>query len=244
MQVESMKYRFAHRSFQEYFTAVFMSKQNDIFITKLAGFFDKRNVRTFSNSAFPMLFDMIPERVKQFVFVPFLTELFRKCDAKEGYFTFLEDMYPTIYYDHGEVMESTCNESESYIFEFIFNKLRYRYKSCPDDLPFVDEFVTETIMNDDISPVMSTNSDGKSVRLSWPYGFEPGEEPPEPEEVGWHLQFDVVDILKEREKYSEIIDILNDNNFQFKVEYNTAKEYLNTLNSQISKRQDDLSDLL
>ena len=41
MYQESGKCYFAHRSFQEYFTAVFLSKQKDTVISKLGVFFEK-----------------------------------------------------------------------------------------------------------------------------------------------------------------------------------------------------------
>ncbi|MDP3012649.1 MAG: NACHT domain-containing protein, partial [Candidatus Subteraquimicrobiales bacterium] len=45
MYLESGKYYFTHRSFQEYFSAVFLSKQKDSVISKLGDFFEKRERR-------------------------------------------------------------------------------------------------------------------------------------------------------------------------------------------------------
>ena len=61
---------------------------------------------------------MIPEKIEEYVFLPYLQALFEECDAKDGYWTFLQKIYPTIQYDKGDAY-SAENESESFLFSFI-----------------------------------------------------------------------------------------------------------------------------
>lgn len=246
MYYEGGKYHFVHRSFQEYFAAVFMSKQNDEFIGKLGSFFEKR-AQNLSVSAFPMLYDIIPERVEQFIFVPYLSKLFAECDAAEGYWTFLEEMYPNIYYINGEVDDSFDNDSESYMFDFILNQLDYKYTESPDDLPFFESLVTEEV-SEDIGPLICSTSDGAGgctwKTFEWPYyEMEEGEEPPEPEIVGYKLEFN---IWSDRQKpqYRKLIAMLEHDSFKIKSGYNAARAFLDTLVSKIRDRRDDLNDLL
>jgi hypothetical protein len=227
MYFESGKYHFVHRSFQEYFAAVFMSKQTDDFICKLGKFFEKRSSRVLSNSAFPMLYDIIPERVEQFIFVPFPTDLFAKCDAQDGYWTFLEEEYPTIYYKNGYVGENVSNDLQSYILEFILAKLAYEYTFSADDLPFYDSLVEEEAEED-----------------IYDDDFDEDEYPPEPEIIGYKLEFDVECVRKNPQLYGELLSALEHEDFQFKCEYKAARGYLDTLISRIRERRDDLNDLL
>ena len=80
MYLESGKYYFTHRSFQEYFSAVFLSKQKDSVISKLGDFFEKRERRMRGDQTFFMLNDLIPDKIDEFIFIPYLEDLFSKCD--------------------------------------------------------------------------------------------------------------------------------------------------------------------
>jgi len=200
MYYESGKYHFIHRSFQEYFAAVFMSRQTDEFISKLGSFFEKRWPGELSNSAFPMLYDIIPERIEQFVFIPYLTELLAKCDANNGYWTFLEEEYPVIYYEHGEVNEFSLNEPQSYILKFILWQIPYDYSLTISDFPLVESLVSEEVMEDTMPLAIHELDDEGHVigtkMFSWPYyELEEGEEPPDLEVVGYRLEFDIRDVL-------------------------------------------------
>jgi hypothetical protein len=249
MYFESGRYQFVHRSFQEYFAALFMSKQNDTFIGRLGAFFEKRSTRTFSNTAFPMLYDIIPDKVEQFIFVPYLSELLGKCEKADGYWTFLKEMYPTIYYTHDEVEDFTENVPESYVFDFILRRIRVKPQKHVADLPFYDSLVTEEVY-EDTAPLMVERKDenGNVISqqiFSWPYGIDDeGEMPPEPEIIGWKLEFDIDEVLNDRKEYTDLLSALDDDEFEFKAQYFGAKVYLERLKGKIQLRQDSLNDLL
>ena len=93
MYFESGKYHFTHRSFQEYFCALFFSKQKDRTLEGIGDFFDNLRSRNYGDKTFSMLYDMIPGKIDEYVFIPYLKKLFEECDAGDGYWTFLETMY-------------------------------------------------------------------------------------------------------------------------------------------------------
>ena len=94
MYFEGNSYHFTHRSFQEYFCALFFSKQKDKFIARLGEFFEKHQRRMFGDRTFYMLYDMVTQKVEEYMLLPFLTSLFDNCNKADGYWTFLEAMYP------------------------------------------------------------------------------------------------------------------------------------------------------
>ena len=237
---EGGKYRFLHRSFQEYFAAVFMSRQTEEFLGRLGGFFERR----YSNAVFPMLYDIVPEKVEAFVFVPYLTSLLARCDAGDGYWTFLEEMYPIISYTDGEVEDWDDNEPESYMFEFILKQLDTDYRLYVGHLPFYESLVTEEVKGY-MGPLAVETKNGDTAVFEWPYyEMDEDEEPPEPEIIGYKLEFDVAKVRQRPEKYAELLATLDDNSFIFKCEYNAARVYLDMLRDKMRERSDDLNDLL
>ena len=83
MYREGNTYYFIHRSFQEYFAAVHFSSQYDAKLTKIGNFFETMPNRTYTDKTFDMLYDMIPEKVERFIFLPFLTNLISEYE-KQG----------------------------------------------------------------------------------------------------------------------------------------------------------------
>lgn len=60
MYYESNRYHFTHRSFQEYFCALYFSKQKDKTLKAIGDFFENKRQRNFGDKTFHMLYDMIP----------------------------------------------------------------------------------------------------------------------------------------------------------------------------------------
>lgn len=229
MYYESGKYHFTHRSFQEYFCALYFSKQKDKNLQRIGDFFENKRSRTYGDKTFSMLYDMIPEKVKEYIFTPFLTNLFNRCDNGNGYWTFLETMYPVLYYDIGDVTDSDYNTPSSFIYNFII-KIKQLYETIENgDFPFYEEFVIvkygyyneswhyfhkheswELINKDEIDAEYFIFNDV-------------------PETEGWNFEFDINSIIEQKEDYEELLDVLNDNGFALKKEYHKVRKYLEKL---------------
>lgn len=123
MYYENHKYHFTHRSFQEYFCALYFSKQKDRTLQAIGNFFENKRSKNYGDKTFNMLYDMIPEKIDEYIFTPYLTDFFQKCDTENGYWTFLKELYPTIYYEKGDINEFSCNDPSSFIYEFIISTL-------------------------------------------------------------------------------------------------------------------------
>lgn len=94
MYEEGQIYHFLHRSFQEYFFADYYSRQDDSTLIKLGLYLRKMESDPFDDGgAFAMLYDLAPEKVERFIFLPLLNDVFSFKTRREQYWSFLEHAY-------------------------------------------------------------------------------------------------------------------------------------------------------
>lgn len=128
---DGLNYRFAHRSFQEYFTAIFLKELSDENLCKMGlGMIKKDSFRATHDSVFPMLYDMSAERVEQNIFVPLLDKIEEKCqgDKYDFYLSQTDLTIEFVDFDSPDdirlaVRMDTGEESVRFIRKFSF---RYR----------------------------------------------------------------------------------------------------------------------
>lgn len=236
MYFESGKYHFTHRSFQEYFCALYFSKQKDKTLESIGRFFENRRSRMFGDKTFNMLYDMIPDKVEEYIFLPFLTELYEECDQEEGYWTFLEKMYPILIYEKGETDEYVSNSAESYLFDFI-QQINGLWSVKCENFPHYGSLVTNEyvyVIDEDESETLVNADD-----VDWDYKYEYGD----PDVVGWVYEIDVEEVRGNPSEYSELINCLDDDEFDAKKSYVQMREYLNELQSKQKPTGDSLFDL-
>ena len=118
MYREGGKYYFIHRSFQEYFTALYFSYAYDSKLEKFGDFVESSKIRSGQDKTFDMLYEMIPEKVEKFIFMPFLEKLF-KGDGIDAYWDFLEKTYDELFYEEGDVGDLCRNEPRSFLYSKI-----------------------------------------------------------------------------------------------------------------------------
>lgn len=236
---EGNSYHFTHRSFQEYFCALFFSKQKDKFIAKLGDFFEKHQRRMYGDNTFFMLYDMVTEKVEEYILLPFLASLFEKCDTIDGYWTFLETMYPQITYSSDDEYRFTRRvlEPSSFIFSAIlaisgFNKGGIVTSTTLAELPYYEELVIERIPH--LRQDTIRNRQGEVIDV----------EEVEDEEAGYICQFSVADIRKHQEDFEELLDALNDDQFICKKQYIAIRKFFGELSARQKHEDDNLLDLL
>ena len=236
---EGNSYHFTHRSFQEYFCALFFSKQKDKFIAKLGDFFEKHQRRMYGDNTFFMLYDMVTEKVEEYILLPFLASLFEKCDTIDGYWTFLETMYPQITYSSDDEYRFTRRvlEPSSFIFSAIlaisgFNKGGIVTSTTLAELPYYEELVIERIPH--LRQDTIRNRHGEVIDV----------EEVEDEETGYICQFSVADIRKHQEDFKDLLDALNDDQFICKKQYIAIRKFFGELAARQKHEDDNLLDLL
>ena len=236
MYFERGKYYFTHRSFQEYFCALYFSKQKDKNLESIGDFFENRHSRMYGDRTFNMMYDMIPDKVEEYIFLPYLTRLFERCDGADGYWTFLETLYPYLRYVKGETEEYIDNDPQSYIYSFIKQLVRYGNVDC-NHFPHYDSLVTDEyvhVTDDDECSKLVNRKD-----VDWEYEREYGI----PDTVGWIYEFEVESVRKDAKTYAELLKCLEDENFTLKEEYTEMREYLEKLQNKQTPSGDSLFDL-
>ena len=238
MYIEGNSYHFTHRSFQEYFCALFFSKQKDKFIARLGDFFEKHQRRMYGDRTFYMLYDMATEKVEEYILLPFLTALFDKCDNADGYWTFLEEMYPQITYSSEDEYRFTRRVAEARSFQLNatlelsgFNKGGIIRDNTLADLPYYEEFEVEKIPHYKLISYVTAKGDEEIEEV-------------EDEEAGYICEFRIADIRQQPEEYEELLDALNDDKFVFKKQYLTAQKFMKEIAAKQKHEDDSLLDLL
>jgi len=240
MYFEGNSYHFTHRSFQEYFCALFFSKQKDKFIARLGEFFEKHQRRMFGDRTFYMLYDMVTEKVEEYIFLPFLASLFGNCDKADGYWTFLEAMYPQITYSSEDEYHFSRRVAEphSFLLSAILDIIGFNGSGRVGkdiislaDLPYYEEFEVERIPR------------YKQVAYVTSRGDEEIEESEE-DESGYICQFTVAEVRQQPEDYEDLLAELNDDRFVFKKQYHAVQQYMKELAAKQRTEDESLFDLL
>ncbi len=238
MYFEGNSYHFAHRSFQEYFCALFFSQQKDKFIAKLGAFFEKHRRRMLGDRTFYMLYDMATEKVEEYILLPFLSSLFDKCNNGDGYWTFLEEMYPQITYSSEDEYRFSRQMAEprSFILNAVleingFFKERLAQDNTLADLPYYEEFEVEQITHYKQIAYVTTRGDEEIEEV-------------EDDETGFVCQFSIVEVRKDPETYEDLLDDLQNDKFVLKKQYVVAQNYLQELVARQRSEVDSLFDLL
>lgn len=101
---EGFSYTFAHRSFQEYFTAVFLRELSDINLQKYAIQMIKREPeRASQDNVFEMLYDMIEEKFEKNILLPILSDYEDSIPADEDkYWFYFTEVVHNIRFDRDE----------------------------------------------------------------------------------------------------------------------------------------------
>lgn len=245
MYKEGFQYYFMHRSFQEYFMALNFSYADDSKLRKLVPFYEKREKYSSSDLSFGMLYDLIPERVEKYIFLPFLEKTISEFNknSKGAYWAFLESMYSIIYAHIGEVGDGNVNEPSSFLYRKIIEKKNIKCEldvdyQWPDELKSFDGMDWVYAYSD----YASSSSFAKNLEIN--EGYVP-EEPncdmelvmedelpseysdyfgyPSTEGTSYELEVD------ELYEFKELVNFMNKDEFPLKKEFNNLMKYYEEL---------------
>lgn len=264
MYCEGPKYYFIHRSFQEYFAAVHFASGYDAKLQKVGNFFEKMQHRSYTDKTFDMLYDMIPEKIERYIFLPFLENLISECSKKgndEEYWEFLERIYPILYYEEGSTGETYFNEAESFLYQSIIKYINLEAASELDyygwppqiyDLPtkvWVNAY-REFIESDAFEKHPDPEAIGEYLldetvlipedELPYQYTNYFGE----PTQAGITVEIEMYQLRRNPQRYSSLRKHMEQPEFPLLREYHDVKKYYEELKEQTQKENesDDLFD--
>ena len=256
MYFETEKYHFMHRSFQEYFCALFYSRQKDKSLYRIAKSFEKITRRSSHDQTFGMLYDMIPEKIEEYVFIPVLeaTLCADSGNDMDDYWQFLVSQYGVLEYEKGDTFESADNKPVSFLYNFIVTVKNIKGIVNDDFMEeFYDyeEFIWEkycyydssfTIKFDNRGEEYSYTGDNETLTDYADVDEEFKIHYFDPEIVGYLYRMDLSVVLSQKDTYSDIIIALSDYGFPLRREYLLAKAYLAELKSKTMRKNEQDED--
>lgn len=143
---DGLNYRFTHRSFQEYFSALFLKELSDENLSKVGIELIKRDAhRAAKDSVFYMLYDMAEARMEQNFILPLLEMIEKECTCDKYDFYFLK-----LNFDFWFDFFNDCDEPN-------VPKLVTHFGKAEETIQFIGEFVLYYI-NRDFKHFKSSNS--------------------------------------------------------------------------------------
>lgn len=138
---DGLNYKFTHRSFQEYFAAIFLKELPDQDMGKIGTSLVKKDYyQSAHDSVFPMLYDMAEQRFEQNILLPFVIEFETVCEKADKYDFYYEKIEPVIEFDYAYSENSEdnprlflCGYFDKYPVSFIYsmaNHYRNRSQVC------------------------------------------------------------------------------------------------------------------
>lgn len=239
MYLESNSYSFIHRSFQEYFCARFFARQKDKNLERIGSLFEHNKLARRGDQTFQMLYDMIPEKVTEFILIPFLQKLIQKCDEEEGYHTFLRDIYGTMTAGDDYVVDQGDCSTGSVLYQFIIETFDIHHERCIDaDLIDDTDLLAETQYyslsdDDDYDDEIVEESD-------IPSDFDGSQE-----EAGKVYELDWDEIFDNPTYYEDLIHSIDSITFPLNLEYEKIRSLCQSLVESVTHDEDeDLFDIL
>lgn len=126
---DGLSYKFTHRSFQEYFTAIFLKELPDSSMQKMGIDLIKRDCFKASNdSVFFMLRDMAEQRFEQNILLPLIVEFESETDTSDKFDFYIQKASPSICFGHfqsGDIRLYLSRSQWDDIVEFLLTMARH-----------------------------------------------------------------------------------------------------------------------
>lgn len=228
--LDGTKYRYSHRSFQEFFCAKYLASKNDDDFYDIGMMFNNNYARSNSDQTFTMLEAMKPEKIERFVFIPFIEKIIKDSDSKDGLTTFIINHFKKIYYSAGDYDEGCRTSSSSYLLDYIMNKYHLPTLDSLDEYldsaEIIDEFVYERYYfidsGDDDGNVYSKLV--KESNLEDDLSGLPNDDC-----AGWNLEIKTDVLFSNFEVYDELVNLITSYNSPFNKIFLALKELLERL---------------
>lgn len=243
---EGEKYFFSHRSFQEYFTALYIADKGERKFKKLGEEYNSGR-HGGGDMMFAMLYDMKTERVKEGMIIPLFESIFDTKPGENGYHKFLRIVYKVIDAadgnferiggfsiggDGGNIYDACFVKAVGGELDTVFNNY-YPYIV----IPYYEEFMVDTVYDatddDEELPFITYMTETNIVRR---FGTEEAERRMKKFKMLGHIMRVPIDtVLDNPEKYADLIAVLEKDDCVTKWEYNMMKKYYDKLVEELEE---------
>ena len=132
-----MNYKFTHRSFQEYFSAVFLKELSDHEMQKMGiSLIQKDSYRATHDSVFAMLKDMADQRFEQNILLPLLCDIESVCEAEDKYDFYFEKCAPMLSFktvpDDSDDLRLVLYGFSDEVLDYLFETTRHYIPTSPE----------------------------------------------------------------------------------------------------------------
>ena len=246
-----------------HFTAVYFASEYDTNLVKVGNYFENLRNRSYTDRTFDMLYDMIPQKIERFIFLPFLEKLisgFEK-EGKDEYWEFLKTIYPVLYFEEGDVGVSYLNIASSFLYRFIIYD---KHLDVVSELEYCDwpseiyELPARNWVNAYsnflIDEAYDRFPDYDSIPRNFLLSTELVEEDDipslysdyfgDPEAEGMTIDIEISELIEEPEQYITLKNYMEQDDFPLFREYRNIKNYYHNLKerTKLETSSDDLFD--
>lgn len=237
---ENEKYHFIHRSFQEYFTALHLSKMNNKELLSMIPQIDQYGFNytmakrkendgllgyIFVNNidVLDMLRDMNYKKYFDWIMIPFLEDLLLEPYGLDSYLNFLDKIHKSIVYTSKQTHEVGMSIG-SELAESILKE-----KAIDTDISLYHSLDLKKYIEDYVYLFEIDNPDG-STGCYLDYGYRlDDEEIKDKEPYATIYKVPVKDIVNNKDEFVELIEIIDDESHPLKMQYDGLYEYLQEL---------------
>lgn len=242
-------YHFIHRSFQEFFAAVFLAEQVDE-----ENLYEDMEIisRLHEESAlnvFRFAHEINYKTVEKFGIIPFLEDFLGGSEYEDGYEEYLTNLYPRFTFGVGECPDDIFDAIPSIppIYALVREINKFEDKCYggntsigEEDLPFSEAFISRTFGNfsgiEENEELYFYKAHHEITDFDSPPDWFDGE----PEICGYEVSIKTSTIFKHPERYPEIYKFFMDDEFKPRYEFLEAKTYLRNLKKDRQKSRSAL----
>ena len=237
---ENEKYHFLHRSFQEYFTALHLSKLSDNELKAMIPQIDQYGLNyseakkeenngilgyIFVNNfdVINMLRDMNYKKYFNCVVMPFLEDIIAEPYGLDSYLSFLDKIHKSIVYTAAQTHEVGMAMGSE------LARLILKEKAIDEDVsigygPDLKNYI------DDYACLFEIDNPDGSTGCYLDYGYKLGdEEIKDKEPYSTIYNVPVKDIINNKDEFVELIEVIDDESYPLKMQYDGLYEYLQEL---------------
>ena len=239
---EGNVYHFVHRSFQEYFAACYLCRMdNNEYYPYISDFFNNTSRKTIQGDAtLEMFYQMEPKKVKEYMFLPFLEDLFKTIheNGDDEFEEFIKLIYPHLKYSVGEIIPHDDDYEfqtfpSIYVYTFIKNLLGMSASPYLEYIPTDDAFVKNAYasMKDEAMFGFAVNvvypiEEAKDVMKA------NGQDPESVKPIGWEIDIDVAQVFADKDSYPQVYNAITSPDGELYEEYQKILLFIEELKKQ------------